>query len=89
MNVSMKNSFNSYGMYDENGEAMAGGGGETVNGGTIPMEEFTPAPKPEEFANFENQDSNGKESGSAPEPTPKTANPFKKDTNITTNPFNQ
>ena len=65
-------------MYDENGEAMGGGGGETFNGGTVPMEEFTPAAKQEEFANFENQE-NGSEQQEAPTVKPAAAaNPFKK-----------
>ena len=77
-------------MYDENGEAMGGGGGEQINGGTVPMEEFTQVAKPEEFANFENQQ-NYSEQQEVPAPAAKpapAANPFKKDTNITTNPFN-
>jgi len=80
-----------YGMYDENGDATGGGGGEQINGGTVPMEEFTPVAKPEEFAKFENQQnySEQKETpGPAEKPAPAAANPFKKDTNITTNPFN-
>ena len=76
-------------MYDENGEAN-GGGGETVNGGTIPMEEFTPAAKAEEFANFENQPNSADNGQNSADAAPKpAANPFKKDANITTNPFNQ
>ena len=82
-------------MYDENGEATGGGGGETFNGGTVPMEEFTPANlKSEEFAQFENQE-NYSEPQATADPSESTkppagpaANPFKKDTNITTNPFN-
>jgi len=84
-----------YGMYDENGEATGGGGGETFNGGTVPMEEFTPANlKSEDFAQFENQE-NYSEPQATADPSESTkpavapaANPFKKDTNITTNPFN-
>merc|ERR1712223_2294643 len=74
----------------ENGEAMGGGGGEQINGGTVPMEEFTQVAKPEEFAHFENQQ-NYSEQQEVPAPAAKpapAANPFKKDTNITTNPFN-
>lgn len=67
-----------YGVYDENGDV--GGGGDRV-----PMEEFTvPDTNPgagyaeETEASFVNK----------PEPV-KAANPFKKETNVTTNPFNQ
>ena len=81
--------FYSYGMYDENGEAMGGGGGEQINGGTVPMEEFTAAPQ--DFANFENQETFAPAAAAAAEvkAAPAAANPFKKDTTITTNPFNQ
>ena len=83
-------------MYDENGEATGGGGGETFNGGTVPMEEFTPANlKWEDFAQFENQENYSEPQAAAADPSESTkpaatpaANPFKKDTNITTNPFN-
>ena len=82
-------------MYDENGEATGGGGGETFNGGTVPMEEFTPANlKSEDFAQFENQENYSEPQAAAADPsesakpTAPAANPFKKDTNITTNPFN-
>lgn len=68
-----------YGMYDENADM-----GEN-HAGTVPMEEFTAPPaKPEEFANFENQEPEAPEVGK-----PAAANPFKKDPNITTNPFNK
>ena len=71
-------------MYDETGDV--------AGGGVVQMDEFT-APPPEsidEFANFnENQDSftNAAEPVK-PKPAP-AANPFKKETNVTTNPFNQ
>jgi len=85
-----------YGMYDENGEATGGGGGETFNGGTVPMEEFTPANlKSEDFAQFENQENYSEPQAASVDPSESAksaeapaANPFKKDTNITTNPFN-
>ena len=81
-------------MYDENGEATGGGGGETFNGGTVPMEEFTPANlNSEDFAQFENQENYSEPQATADptesaKPAAPAANPFKKDTNITTNPFN-
>ena len=71
-----------YGMYDENGEA-------ELNAGTVPMEEFTaPVSQNQDFANFENVDLNNEQAPPAPNAA-KAANPFKKDPNITTNPFNQ
>ena len=75
-------------MYDENGEAMGGGGGDLINGGTVPMEEFTPA-SAEEFAQFENQQNISEQQAGPAKATKPAANPFKKDGNITTNPFNQ
>ena len=76
-------------VYDENG---ANGSG----GGAVPMEEFTttspaPAPDPvqakdENFANFAEQNEIEAETNAKPAPA---ANPFKKETNVTTNPFNK
>ena len=78
----------SYGVYDENG----GTTNDFQNGGgVVPMEEFTPAPpkQDENFADFsQNQQVEAAQTPAAPAAKP-AANPFKKETNVTTNPFNQ
>ena len=78
-----------YGMYDENN----GDNFQESHGGTVPMEEFAPQAQPvaeASFANFEGQQANLEpaEAANAGGPAP-AANPFKKNPNITTNPFNK
>ena len=79
----------SYGVYDENGGAT----NDFQNGGgAVPMEEFTPAPaqkNDDNFADFSRNQVEVEAANTAPAAAAKPANPFKKETNVTTNPFNQ
>ena len=77
----LKNS--DYGMYDESGDV--------AGGGVVQMDEFTAPESNDEFANFNENQANFSNEGEPvkPKPAAPAANPFKKETNVTTNPFNQ
>lgn len=72
-----------YGMYDESGDV--------AGGGVVQMDEFTAPESNDEFANFNENQANFSNEGEPvkPKPAAPAANPFKKETNVTTNPFNQ